>query len=85
MKKEKFEVKGIMLTEKEKSVYDFVQANGVVDYKAVAENLEISGKSASSTLARLQAVHGLLKKNEPVKATSYEMSNADANANADAE
>lgn len=71
--KEKFEVKGAMLTEKEKNVYEFVKENGVVDYHAVAAGLGLSDKSASSTLARLQSAHGLLRKNEPVKATSYEM------------
>lgn len=73
MAKEKFEVMGKSLTGKEKMVYDFVKENGVVDYKAVANGLGISGKSASSTLARLQSVHGLLKKNEPVKVTSYSL------------
>lgn len=73
MAKEKFNVMGRELTENEKKVYDFVQANGVVNYKEVAEKLEISAKSASSTLARLESTHGLLKKNAPVAVTTYEV------------
>lgn len=76
MAKERFNVEGKELTANEKAVYEFVKDNGVVDYKTVAEKLEISPKSASSTLARLQATHGLLKKNAPVVATTYEV-NAD--------
>lgn len=77
MAKEKFNVMGRELTANEKAVYDFVKDNGVVDYKTVAEKLEISAKSASSTLARLQATHGLLTKNAPVAVTTYEVSEAD--------
>ena len=74
MAKEKFNVKGIELTANEKNVYEFVaNAEGAVNYKDVAEALNISAKSASSTLARLQATHGLLKKNAPVVATTYEI------------
>ena len=73
MAKETFNVKGRTLTANEKRVYDFVAENGVVDYKTVADKLEISAKSASSTLARLQATHGLLTKNAPVVATTYEV------------
>lgn len=73
-KKVRFEVEGRTLTENEKKVYEFVKENGAVDYKTVAEALGISGKSASSTLARLERTHGLLQKNEPVKAVSYEIS-----------
>lgn len=71
--KELFEVKGKNLTANEKAVYDFVVANGVVNYKAVATELGISPKSASSTLARLQSTQGLLKKNAPVAVTTYEI------------
>ena len=62
MAKERFSVMGKELTANEKAVYEFVRDNGVVDYKMVAEKLNISPKSASSTLARLQATHSLLKK-----------------------
>lgn len=82
MAKERFMVCGKELTANEKAVFEFVRDNGVVDYKTVAEKLEISPKSASSTLARLQATHGLLTKNAPVAVTTYEIS---ADENADAE
>lgn len=83
MAKERFIVSGKELTANEKAVYEFVRDNGVVDYKMVAEKLNISPKSASSTLARLQATHSLLKKNAPVAVTTYEVE-ADENS-ADAE
>ena len=73
MAKERFNVMGKELTANEKAVYEFVRDNGVVDYKMVAEKLNISPKSASSTLARLQATHGLLNKNVPMSATTYEI------------
>lgn len=72
MAKEKFNVQGRELTANEKAVYDFVKEKGNVNYKEVADGLNISPKSASSTLARLERTHGLLKKHEPVKATTYE-------------
>lgn len=72
MAKERFNVMGKELTANEKVVYEFVRDNGVVDYKMVAEKLNISPKSASSTLARLEATHSLLKKNAPKVATTYE-------------
>lgn len=71
--KELFNVKGKNLTANEKAVYDFVVANGVTDYKAVAADLGITPKSASSTLARLQSTHGLLKKKAPIQVTTYEV------------
>ena len=49
MAKERFNVMGKELTANEKAVYEFVRDNGVVDYKMVAEKLNISPKSASST------------------------------------
>ena len=73
MAKERFNVMGKELTANEKAVYEFVRDNGVVDYKMVAEKLNISPKSASSTLARLEATHSLLKKNAPKVATTYEV------------
>ena len=73
MAKERFNVMGKELTANEKAVYEFVRDNGVVDYKQVAEKLEISAKSASSTLARLQSTHGLLVKHAPVAVTTYEV------------
>lgn len=78
MAKERFNVMGKELTANEKAVYEFVRDNGVVDYKMVAEKLNISPKSASSTLARLEATHSLLKKNAPKVATTYEVE-AEAN------
>lgn len=88
MAKERFNVMGKELTANEKAVYEFVRDNGVVDYKQVAEKLEISPKSASSTLARLQATHKLLKKNAPQVATTYEIDDeveADEDSAEDAE
>ena len=84
MAKERFNVMGKELTANEKAVYEFVKDNGTVDYKAVAEALEISPKSASSTLARLQATHGLLVKHAPQVATTYE-ANEGTDAEADTE
>ena len=72
-KKETVMVKGVELTLHEKKVFDYVSANGVVNYKQVAKDLEISEKSACSSLARLNATKGLLKKNEPIKLTTYEL------------
>lgn len=77
MAKERFNVMGKELTANEKAVYEFVKDNGTVDYKTVAEKLEISPKSASSTLARLQSTHGLLTKNAPQVATTYEVNEAE--------
>lgn len=71
--KELFEVKGVNLTAHEKAVYDKVATLGTVDYKTVADACEISTKSAIATLARLEKTHGLLRKNEPVKVTTYEV------------
>lgn len=75
MAKEKitFDVKGKVLTAHEKAVYDKVNEMGVVDYNDIANACEISTRSAIATLARLEKTHGLLVKNEPVKATSYEI------------
>lgn len=75
MAKEKvlFNVKGHNLTEHEKSVYDKVREMGTVDYNAVATACNVSTKSAIATLARLEKTHGLLRKNEPVKVTTYEV------------
>lgn len=73
MAKERFNVRGRELTENEKKVYEFVVEHGTVNYKDVAESLNISAKSASSTLARLQSTHGLLNKNAPITATTYEV------------
>lgn len=77
MAKERFNVLGKELTANEKKVFEFVRDNGTVDYKTVAEALEISPKSASSTLARLEATHGLLTKNQPRVQTTYEVADAD--------
>ena len=85
MAKERFNVMGKELTANEKAVYEFVRDNGVVDYKMVAEKLNISPKSASSTLARLEATHSLLKKNAPKVATTYEVEAEADEAEAEAE
>ena len=71
--KELFEVNGVKLTAHEKDVYDKVKELGTVSYGDVAKACDISTKSAIATLARLQKTHGLLKKNEPVKVTTYEV------------
>lgn len=72
-KKVTFDVKGIQLTAKEKGVYDKVVELGTVDYKTIAEACELTPKAATATLARLEKTHGLLRKNEPVKVTTYEV------------
>lgn len=74
MKKELFNVKGVELTKHEKNVYDKVIELGVVNYDQIAKACNISTKSAIATLARLEKTHGLLKKNEPVKVSTYELS-----------
>lgn len=71
-KKELFNVKGRDLTLHEKQVFDKVSELGKVDYTDIATACNISTKSAIATLARLEKTHGLLKKNEPVKVTTYE-------------
>ena len=71
--KETINVKGVELTQHEKAVYDFVTNNGKVNYNEVATGCNIGVKSAIATLARLEKTHGLLKKNEPVKVTTYEL------------
>ena len=71
--KELFEVRGCKLTANEKSVYDKVVELGTVKYMDIAEACGVAPKSATSTLARLATVHGLLVKNEPVKVTTYEI------------
>lgn len=74
VKKELFNVKGVNLTAHEKGVYEFVtNAGKAVTYNEVAETCNISTKSAIATLARLEKTHGLLRKNEPVKVTTYEV------------
>ena len=71
-KKELFNVKGRDLTLHEKQVFDKVSELGKVDYTDIATACNISTKSDIATLARLEKTHGLLKKNEPVKVTTYE-------------
>jgi predicted transcriptional regulator len=70
---EKINVKGVELTQHEKVVYDKVVELGKVDYNQIATSCNISTKSAIATLARLEKTHSLLKKNEPVKVTTYEI------------
>jgi Mn-dependent DtxR family transcriptional regulator len=73
-KKETINVKGIELTIHEKNIYDKVVELGKVNYNEIATACNVSTKSAIATLARLEKTHGLLKKNEPVKVTTYEIS-----------
>lgn len=75
--KELFNVKGVELTAHEKAVYDKVNEMGVVGYGQIAEACGISPKSAIATLARLEKTHGLLRKNEPVKVTTYEVADVE--------
>lgn len=75
--KELFNVKGAMLTAHEKAVYEAVKEKGLVSYNdliTVCGGGESGKKSAIATLARLEKTHGLLKKNEPVKVCTYEVS-----------
>jgi predicted transcriptional regulator len=74
MAKEVFNVKGVNLTAHEKAVYEKVAEKGAVNYNEIATDCNISVKSAIATLARLEKTHGLLKKNEPVKTVTYEVS-----------
>lgn len=71
--KETFKVRGVELTAHEKTVYDKVKELGTVDYNTIATATGIGAKSAIATLARLEKTHGLLKKNEPVRVTTYEV------------
>ena len=76
--KETFKVRGVELTAHEKTVYEKVVELGKVDYNAIATATGISAKSAIATLARLEKTHGLLRKNEPIRVTTYEVA-TDAN------
>lgn len=74
--KELFNVKGAKLTAHEKAVYDTVAEKGIVSYNditAICGGGESGKKSAIATLARLEKTHGLLRKNEPVKVSTYEV------------
>ncbi len=73
VEKEKVVVKGVSLTLHEKKIYDLVVEKGVVNYKDIVDACDGNTKSAIATLARLNKTHGLLKKNEPVKLTTYEI------------
>lgn len=75
--KELFEVRGVNLTAHEKNVYEKVKELGTVDYNRVATECGIGAKSAIATLARLEKTHGLLRKNEPVKVTTYEVADVE--------
>lgn len=73
-KKELFNVKGVEMTAHEKIVFDkVVELARPVSYKEIAKECNISEKSACATLARLNATKGVLKKNEPIKVTTYEI------------
>ena len=72
--KETFNVRGVELTAHEKNIYEkVVELARPVSYKEIASACNISEKSACATLARLQATKGVLKKNEPIKVTTYEV------------
>lgn len=72
-KKELFEVRGVKLTAHEKDIYERVIALGkACSYNDLITN-ESEKKSVIATLARLEKTHGLLKKNEPIKVTTYEI------------
>ena len=71
--KELFNVRGVELTAHEKAVYDKVAEMGVVNYNEIATACNVSTKSAIATLARLEKTHGLLRKNEPVRVTTYDI------------
>ena len=75
--KELFNVRGVNLTAHEKNVYDKVKELGTADYNQVATACNVSAKSAIATLARLEKTHGLLRKNEPVKVTTYEIADVE--------
>ena len=65
-KKETFMVRGVEMTQHEKQVFEkVVEMARPVNYKEIA--------SACGILARLQATKGVLKKNEPIKVTTYEI------------
>ena len=73
-KKVLFNVKGVEMTQNEKNVFEkVVEMAKPVNYKEIASACGISEKSACATLARLQATKGVLKKNEPIKVTTYEI------------
>lgn len=73
-KKELFNVKGVEMTAHEKMVFDkVVELARPVSYKEIAKECNISEKSACATLARLNSTKGVLKKNEPIKITTYEI------------
>ena len=71
--KETFNVRGVELNAHEKNVYEKVVELGKLDYNQIATSCNVRPKSAIATLARLEKTHGLLKKNEPVKVTTYEI------------
>lgn len=83
MAKEKvlFDVKGHKLTEHEKNVYNRVnELNKAVTYNDLVDVCgggESGKKSAIATLARLEKTHGLLRKNEPQKLTTYEIAQSE--------
>lgn len=67
-------VKGVDLTENVNKVYQYLTSVKVpVNYKEVATGCGITEKSAIGTLARLDTIHGLIKKNEPKKGTFYKV------------
>lgn len=73
-KKETFMVKGVEMTLHEKQVFEkVVEMARPVSYKEIASACNISEKSACATLARLEKTKGVLKKNEPIKITTYEI------------
>lgn len=76
-----FNINGITVKAKENAVYNILKdSDKALSGKEVFNILQEKGndvklteKGCVSTLARLNTTHGLLKKNEPVKVTTYEV------------
>ncbi len=80
--KETFNVRGRELTAHERDVYNkIVELGKQVTYNDLVDVCgggDSGRKSAIATLARLEKTHGLLKKNEPQKLTTYEVANLES-------
>ena len=75
-----YEVNGCTMKEKEFTVYNIIKdSEKALSGKEVFAILQEKGntvfteKGCGSTLARLNTFHGLVKKNEPIKITTYEV------------
>lgn len=75
--KEIINVMGHELTAHENAIYKVLCDNAkAMSYADVMQAMgvgEDAKKSIIATLARLEKTHGLLKKNEPIKVTTYEI------------